>query len=171
MEHNFFNPITLTVSWKDRAVYRFSFKSSSLWFGWVCLCVCATTGDDAWWPFIISCIARVFPARRSERSEPSGSQQHFGRFLRSFLWLRINGVWLILAARHPGCLQTSGVLCVCSPSRSWRASRWTEFAERRLLVFCYSICALRCFVLVTRRKVTQLGLLIDGKHRSSCQQF
>lgn len=119
---------------------------------------CATTVGDAWWPFTISCMSRVFLANGSKRNEPSGSQQLFGRFLRSFLWLRIKCVWLILAVRHPGCCQTSGVLCVCSSARSRRASRRTEFAEGRLLVFCCSVCAHRCFVLVTWQKVTQLGL-------------
>lgn len=45
-----------------------------------------------------------------------------------FPWLWLKCVWLIIAARHPGWLQTSGVMCICDSCR-------TKFTERQHLVF------------------------------------
>lgn len=71
-----------------------------------------------------------------------------------FPWLWLKCVWLIIAAGHPGPLQTSGVMCIC----------YSSAADGLLLnkvqtspCFCYLIWALHWFLIVPRQEVTQLS--------------
>lgn len=61
-----FNPITLTVSWKNRAVYRFSFRTSGHWY--MCAHACATTDEGAWWPspVVVAVHCQMMRKKRAE---------------------------------------------------------------------------------------------------------
>lgn len=138
-----------------------------------CACACTTTGYEAWWPFTISCISQVSPAKRSKRSEP--------KWFPAALW-KIPALFSL--ALDQVCLANYSHSPPRMPSDIWCFVHLflllflTGFplngVERREAAPCFLLFNLRpplfCARNVAEGHATR-AFLIDGKHRWSCQRL